>query len=530
LNIEIEKKDLLKLVGKDLSDTEIEEVLFSLKCESTIKDNDIVCEINPDRLDMVSVEGIARAIRGYLGLPLKKYEIGDSKVTISGESSIRPFFLAAVIDGVEMKDELVKSLMQIQEKLHATLGRNRAKVAIGVHDLDKIKGSIEYRDASAEETKFVPLQDTREMSLNQILTDHPKGKDYAHLLSGDKYPVFFDKEGPISFPPIINSERTKVTDTTRNLFIDITGTDQKAVEQGLNILLCNITERMGQIRTVRINREKHPKFEEKSKTIEKDEVNKIIGLEFDEVKIKECLDKMLYTTSVKGSKITVKIPVYRVDILHDVDIIEDVAIGYGYGNIKPIIPELATVGSLSEKETFTRKVREVMIGEGFQEFLNFVLTNRDNNFYKMNTNGDCIEILNPVSSEFSILRTWLTPSLLKSLITNQHVEYPQKIFEIGDTLLADTTMVRRIAGAISHDNANLTEIKSVAESVLREIGIKYDIKSFNHPSFIDTRCGEIFTNNVSIGFFGEIHPMVLEAFKIEKPVIVFEINLEGLTE
>jgi len=528
MNIEIEKNDLLKLIGKTLSDTEIEDVLFDLKCESTIKDNNIVCEINPDRLDMVSVEGIARAIKGYLKLPLKKYEIGDSKITITGESMIRPVFLAAVIENVKMTDELVKSLMQIQEKLHSTLGRNRVKVAIGVHDMDKINGSIEYRDASAEETKFVPLQDTREMNLKQILTDHPKGKDYAHLLSGDKYPVFFDKEGPISFPPIINSERTKVTDSTKNLFIDITGTDHKAVEQGLNILLCNIAERMGQIRTVRVNREKYPKFEEKSKTLEKDEINKMIGLEFDEIKIKECLDKMLYTTTVKGSKITVKIPVYRVDILHDVDIIEDVAIGYGYRNIKPILPDLATVGSLSKKEILTRKVREIMIGEGFQEFLNFVLTNRDNNFYKMNTNGDCVEILNPVSSEYSILRTWLTPSLLKSMIANQHVEYPQKIFEIGETVLADTTTIHRLSGAISHDNANLTEIKSTVESVLREIGLTYDIKSFKHPSFIDTRCGEIFVNNASIGFFGEIHPKVLEAFKIERPVIVFEINLEGL--
>jgi phenylalanyl-tRNA synthetase beta chain len=366
------------------------------------------------------------------------------------------------------------------------------------------------------------------MNLNQILTDHPKGKDYAHLLSGDKYPVFFDKEGPMSFPPIINSERTKVTDSTKNLFIDITGTDRKAVEQGLNILLCNVAERMGQIRTVRISREKYPKFEEKSMTIEKDEINKVIGLEFNEEKIKECLDKMLYTTTTKGSKITVKVPVYRVDILHDVDIIEDVAIGYGYGNIKPVLPDLATVGSLSEKEILTRKVRDIMVGEGFQEFLNFVLTNRDNNFYKMNTNGDCVEILNPVSSEYSILRTWLTPSLLKSLAMNQHVEYPQKIFEIGDTILADTTVVHRLAGAISHDNANLTEIKSITESVLREIGISYDIKSFKHSSFIDTRCGEIFANNVSIGFFGEVHPKVLEAFKIERPVIIFEISLEGI--
>ena len=528
MNIEIEKSDLLNLIGKTMTDTEIEDTLFNLKCEATIDNNAIVCEINPDRLDMVSVEGIVRAMKAYLGLPIKSYTLEDSKVSITGESIDRPVFLSAIIEGVEMTDELVKSLMQIQEKLHMTLGRDRAKVAIGVHDLDRIKPPIEYMDVNAEETRFVPLQESREMSLTQILVEHPKGKDYAHLLKGKNYPVFFDKEGPISFPPIINSERTKVTDSTKNLFIDITGTDRKAVEQALNILLCNITERMGKIKTVRVNREKSPKFEDKIITIEKEEVNKVIGLDLDEEGIKKCLEKMLYTVTVKGSKINVHIPPYRVDILHPLDIVEDVAIGYGYSNIAPILPDLATVGTLSKKETITRKIREIMIGSDFQEFLNFVLTNRENNFDKMNTDGNCVEILNPVSSEYSTLRTWLTPSLLKSLASNLHVEYPQRIFEVGDVVAADTTQTRKLAGAVSHDNANLTEIKSIIESVLKELGLVYNFRSFKHPSFIDTRCGEIFVDNISVGFFGEIHPKILEAFKLERPVIIFEMNIEGL--
>ncbi|MDD5416534.1 MAG: phenylalanine--tRNA ligase subunit beta [Candidatus Aenigmarchaeota archaeon] len=526
--VEIEKSDLLNLVGQSLSDDDLEDLLFKLKCEATISGENIICEINPDRLDMVSVEGIARAMKGYLGLPLKKYELQDSKLSLSGESQLRPAFLAAVIEGVEMSDQLVKSLMQIQEKLHATLGRNRAKVAIGVHDLDKIKGPVEYMDADAVETSFIPLQDSRTMNLNEILEKHPKGKDYAHLLTGNKYPVFFDKEGPISFPPIINSERTKVTEHTKNLFVDITGTDKKAVEQALNILLCNVAERMGTLKTVRINREKIPKLEEKTIMIEKEEPNKILGLELDEAGIKRCLDRMLYTVGIKGGRIIINVPVYRADILNNADIIEDVAIGYGYNNMEAVLPNLATIGSLSKKEILTRKVREIMIGEGFQEFLNFVLTNKENNFDKMSTSGQCVEILNPVSSEYSSLRTWLAPSLMKSLAANMHVEYPQKIFEVGDIVDLDTVPVRKLAGAVSHDNANLTEVKSLVESVLREIGLKYDIKSFKHPSFIDTRCGEIFIQGKAIGYFGEVHTRVLENWKLERPVIIFEISLEGL--
>ncbi|MBU3904699.1 MAG: phenylalanine--tRNA ligase subunit beta [Nanoarchaeota archaeon] len=530
--IEISKNDLIKLVGKEMSNGEIEDLLFNLKCEAEFVADNVSVEINPDRLDMVSVEGIARAMKAYLGLPAKELKIEDSKFTINGESEVRPIFLAAIVEGVEMTDELVKSLMQIQEKLHGSVGRDRKKVAIGVHDLDTIQGlAIEYHDV--DDITFVPLQETREMNIKQILNEHPKGKTYAHLLN-DSYPVFTDKEGVLSFPPIINSDRTKVTSKTKNLFIDVTGTDRKAVEQCLNIILTNIVERKGVIKTVKVNKEKFPKLNPSSIIITKEEINNLLGLELDETQIKSYLEKMLYTVKAKGGRITVSIPPYRSDILHPVDIIEDVAIGYGYDKFVPTVPKLATIGNLSEKEVFTRKVRETMIGFGFNEFLNFVLSSKENNFDNMLTGGEAVELVNPVSSEYSVCRTWITPSLVKVLSHNLHNEYPQKIFEVGDIVLFDnsketkTRTVRCLAGAISHDNANLTEIKSIVEGVLNEIGIKFDIKSINHPSFIPTRCGEIFVNTKSIGFFGELHPRVLEKWGLERSVISFEINLEGL--
>jgi phenylalanyl-tRNA synthetase beta chain len=243
---------------------------------------------------------------------------------------------------------------------------------------------------------------------------------------------------------------------------------------------------------------------------------------------------MRFDSKARGQKITVSIPGFRSDILHEIDIVEDVAVGYGYNKIEPTIPEISTIGSESEKEIFSRKIRELMIGLGFQETLNFILTNRENNFNKMSTSGESIEILNPVSSEYDICRTWLLPSLMKFLTSNKHLEFPQNVFEIGDVILLDneqetkTSTIRKLAGSMSYDEANLTKIKSIIESILNNLNLKYEIKPFNHPSFIDSRAGEIIVNEKSIGFFGEINPEILEKWGLERPTIAFEINVDDL--
>ena len=220
--------------------------------------------------------------------------------------------------------------MQIQEKLHDSIGRNRKKVAIGVHDFDKIKPPLVYRDV--DEETFAPLGETRTMSVKEILSEHPKGKDFAHLLK-DKYPMIYDKEGVISFPPVINSERTKLIENTKNLFIDVTGTDERAVNIALNILVCNITERSGKISTVKVSGKKTPELEPKEISIDIESIDKILGFGLNEKQITEILERMRYVVmKLKGGRLEVVIPPYRYDILHEIDIIEDIAIGYGYNN------------------------------------------------------------------------------------------------------------------------------------------------------------------------------------------------------
>jgi len=533
--LELSKNDLLNLLGRELSDEQIEETLFLIKIEAKIDGDKIECELNPDRPDLFSVEGIAREMKGFLGIEtgLKKYNVTDSNVILTKEKAeVRPYIGCGIIRNVELTDNLVKSLMQVQEKLHDSIGRDRKKVAIGVHDFDKIKPPLVYRDV--EEETFIPLGETREMSIKEILTQHPKGVAYAHLVK-DKYPLIYDKEGVISFPPIINSERTRVTENTKNLFLDVTGTDEKTVNSALNILACNIVERCGIIEAVKVSNKKLPSLEPVTKTIDIEYINKILGLELSEDEIVKIFELMRYGASKpRGGKITIYIPPYRSDILHNIDLVEDVAIGYGYNNLEPELPQLATIGKEADIEILTRKIRELVVGLGFQETLNFVLTNKENNFKKMNTSGEATELLNPTSSEYEICRTWILPSLMKVLASNKHRDYPQKVFEIGDCVILEegtetgTRTVRRLAGTISYDNANLTEIKSIVESILKNLDSKYSVKELNHPSFLETRCGQIIVDENPIGFFGEIHPQILQNWELEKPVIAFEINIEKI--
>lgn len=528
--IEIDKNDLLNLLGKQITDEDIEETLFLLKVETKFEGDKIECELNPDRPDMFSVEGIAREMKGFLGIEsgIRGYNVTGPEILLRKENEdVRPSIACAIIKDVILSDYLVKSLMQVQEKLHATIGRNRKKVAVGIHDFDKINPPLVYTDV--DEEKFVPLGMTEEMSINEILEKHPKGIEYANLVK-DRYPLIYDKEGVISFPPIINSDRTKVTENTRNIFIDVTGTDEKAVSQVLNILVCNIVERCGKIISVKTSNKVTPQLEPKEITLGVEDIDKVLGLGLTENDITNSLEKMRYSAKkMKGGKIVIEIPPYRSDILHSVDVIEDVAIGYGYNNIEPILPKVATIGGESDIEKLSRKIREIAIGLEFQEILNFVLTSKENNFTKMNTEGECVEILNPVSSEYNICRTWLLPGLLKIFSSNKHREYPQRIFEIGDCILLEdkeAKQIRKLACAISYDNANLTEIKSVVEALLNSLGYKYEIKNYNHPSFIETRCGKLIVDEKEVGFFGEIHPQVLDNFEVEKPVIAFEMEVD----
>ncbi len=534
-----DKQDLLNLVGRKLSDEKLEEIINSIKPNvEKITKNDIVVEHTADRPDLFGIEGLARAIKEYLGIKTKKFSIKKSNVKVKcSKIDYRPYIACAVVRNVKLNDYFIKSLMNIQEVLHETFGRKRKKVAIGIHDFDKIGHSIKYVGMKPE-TKIVPLGSRKEMSLKEVLEKNPKGKEYGHLVSSHKlWPIYIDSKGVFSFPPIINSDRTKVTDKTKNLFVELTGTDKKAVLQTLNIIVSNLAERNCKIETVQVSydgkKEITPVVKEETMDVSLEDANKLLGISLNEKKIVELLGKMGYDAKAGKNKITVNVPFYRSDILHPVDIIEDIAIAYGYNNFEPELPKVATIGKAHETEKLSSRIRNLITGLGFQEISRYVLTNTEKQFEKMrNKKEDVIELENPVSKEYSCMRKYLLPGFMEFIFSNMHHDYPQKIFEIGDVVRLDSKSEvgarneRKLCCSISDTKVSYEDISSVLDSFMKTFGISYMLKAVDHPSFIEGRSAEILVNGKEVGIVGEINPHVLTNWKIEMPVAAFEISVD----
>jgi len=539
--VSYDKKDLLKLIGKKLRDEKLEEVINSIKPEvEEISESEVRVEHYADRPDLFGIEGLARAIRFYLGIEkARDYRVSKPRVEVKVKKvPIRPFIACAIIRNIKLTDELIRSLMNIQEVLHETIGRKRKKVAIGVHDFDRIRPPITYTLASKSE-KMVPLGYSKEMTLKEILAKTQKGKEFAHLVKESiKLPVYRDRSGIFSLPPILNSERTRVRENTKNLFIEVTGIDKKSVNQTLNILVTNLVERKCKVEGVWVKygrrKEITPNLKGEKFEIDEEVVKKVLGIEIRKREIVKLLEKMGHKP-IKGKKLRVIIPSYRVDILHPIDLVEDIAIAYGLNNFSPELPNVFTIGKAHPIEEFGEKIRKLMIGFGFTEVMRPVLTSMRNQFDLMEIERKgAIEVQNPVSEEYTCLRTWLLPSLMQVLAANKHVEYPQRIFEIGEVVVqavdeeVGSKTKMKLAGAIAHSKASFSEVKSIVESLLRNLGVKYEIREISPPYFIEGRVGEIIVNKEKIGEFGEINPKVLTNWELEMPVASFEIDLDRL--
>ncbi|MFW6117212.1 MAG: phenylalanine--tRNA ligase subunit beta [Thermoproteota archaeon] len=539
-----------KFVGQYLTIEEMEQVLPWIGCDIEERGIDYLkVEFNPNRIDFSSYAGIARAFQGIKkwkkGIP--RYPVHKSDIILKIDESVqevRPYMLSAVVKDIQLDGAAVKELMEIQEDLHWGIGRDRKKASIGVHDLDRVTPPLTYLAANPEETKFIPLNKREEMTLQEILQKHEKGRAYSHLIDwASKYPLLIDKKGrALSMPPIINSQLTKIEPRTKNLFLDVTGPDIKAVEQSLNVLATALADMGGTIQTVEVKYPDRtivsPKLTSQKMKLRPSYVNKLLGLKLTEEKIIECLEKCrLKTKKIKGEALEVEIPAYRIDILHEVDLVEEVAIGYGYYRLKPTRPETVTTGSLHETSRLGNLIRQTMIGLGFTEVMNFMLTNEDLQYKKMKIKpGEHIRIENPSSSEYNIGRTKLLPSLMKNLKDNRHRSFPQRIFEISDVIQVNmeeecqSQRIRHLSGVSSHPTASFTEIKSTGEALLTDLGFSvWKMKPKTHPSCIEGRVATINLNNRNIGFLGEIHPQVLNNFELENPVVGFEINIEKLT-
>jgi phenylalanyl-tRNA synthetase beta chain len=431
--------------------------------------------------------------------------------------------------------------MEMQEDLHWGIGRDRRKASIGVHNLDHVEPPFTYTTGDPTTSKFVPLEKTTEMTLKEILESHEKGKAYRHLVDwAPRYPLLIDKKGRVlSMPPIINGELTRVNSLTRNLFIDVTGPDVNAVAKSMNVLVTALADMGGSIESVQIEYSNRtivsPDLRPQQMKLRTSYANKLLGLKLSEAQTIQSLRKCRLDAKRLGKELLeVSIPPYRIDILHEVDLVEEVAIGYGYFNLKPTEPTTVTTGKQHETEEAANHVRQIMIGLGFIEVMNFILTNEVNQYEKMRKDsGKKVTLANPISAEFSIARDDLLPSLMKNLADNRHESYPQRIFEVSDVITikekAETRSDRKlhVAAVSSHPSANFTEIKSYTEALLVNLGLTgWKIKEAQHSSFLEGRSAAIHIKRGKIGILGEIHPEVLNNFELENPTSAFEINLK----
>lgn len=520
-------RDRLPMIGADLKKAEKGE-------------DELSFEFFPDRPDLYSVEGIARALKAFLDIQpgFTDYSADESDVRVIVDPSVkavRPYIWSAIVEGLTFDDPLIRSMMDLQEKLHLTLGRDREKVAIGIHDIGAVDAPFTYKAVGPGEVKFHPLQGTREMTPAEILTEHDKGRAYAFVLEGKaRYPLIVDKNGQVlSMPPIINGTATEVTEDTKDIFVDCTGTDINALKYSVNILTAALADRGGHTRTVTIERDgttlKAPELDARTMKLGIEYANRWLGTSLRGDQMAACLSKLGHGASVDGDALSVQVPSYRGDILHPVDLAEDVAIGHGYEQFGHTFPSASTFGVGDPLVAFAARIRPVLIGLGYFEVSTLSLSNEEEQYTALGLDAETktLRILNPVTEMHTLVRTSLLPSLLGILRKNKHRELPQKIFETGDVVFG-TTNRKMLGGVAIHAKAGFTEAKSIMLSLSTALGVSCEISSAEHPAYLPGRCATVRTASQDIGIFGEVHPRTIDAFELKYPVIAFELDIEGL--
>jgi phenylalanyl-tRNA synthetase beta chain len=507
-------------------------------------------EYNPNRVDFCSYSGVARAYRGLMGWEtgMPNFKVKQGNITLTVDKSVaevRPYVVSAVVRDLNVDYEAIRELMEMQEALHWMVGRDRKKASIGVHNLDAVKPPFSYVTCAPNEIRFVPLDKTEEMTPQEVLEKHEKGMAYKSEVDwASRYPLIVDRNGDVlSFPPIINGELTRVVEGTRNLFIDVTGTEMNAISRSLNVLVTALADMGGTIESVPVEYSDQvlvtPDLTPQKMKLRVDYSNERLGLNFSAAQTIEALQKSrLDAKKVEKGVLDVTIPAYRTDILHEIDLVEEVAIGYGYYNLIPTIPATVTTGKQHRVSEVAADVRQIMVGLGFVEALNFILANEVDHYQKMRRKAEnLVTLANPVSTEYSIIRNDLLPSLMRNLADNKHQLFPQQIFEVSDAITlnekSESRTEQRIhaAAVSSHPTANFTEIKSILEALLMNLGLKkWTVKEAEHPSFLQGRAATVSFKGTELGVVGEIHPEVLNNFELENPTGAFEIDLQTIVD
>ena len=546
------RKELEKRVGK--IDAKLEKLITDMGTPvEEITDEIVEVEVFPNRPDLLSLENFARAVNQFNGKEkIAKFKIlppeKNYKVIIDKSvKCVRPHSVCAIIKGLKFNDAKIKDIVNLQEKLHNSIGRKRKKVAIGVYPLDKISLPIRFEGRKNEDIKFLPLEADREMTPRQILKNHPTGKEYAHLLDNkDIYPVFIDAENQIlSMPPIINSEKTgRINEKTRDIFIECSGHNLIYLKKCLNILLASISSNGGKIYSMDIIDKKDrnfisPNMSSENLKFKLSDIEKTLGISLKEKDVVKYLARMGIGCKNDKESLIAEIPCYRTDILHWIDLTEEIAIAYGYDNFVPKIPEISTIAEEDAFDKGRRVIGQILAGLGLLECSGYHLTTKKN-IKKMHFDfNDFIEV-EASKTERNVLRCDLMTNLLQIISENSDAIYPQKIFEIGRIFSRETESSKlevsetgvlekeKIAIAMIDEKMGFTEMKQILDYLFKMLGIEYILENIEDSNYIIGRCGKVIVNEVEVGRIGEIAPRVLRNWKIRMPVVGCELDLSEI--
>ena len=512
-----------------------------------------------NRPDLWSCEGMARQVRIKLQGKPSSYPFFKSRHrpkrrlhVAPGLEEVRPYVAACAAIGYGVTEVGLAQLIQTQEKLGELFGRKRHTISIGVYQLPQIVFPVTYALVKPDEARFTPLGFEEKLSLGEILAVHPKGIEYGPIIAGhERVPLLRDGEGQVlSLPPIINSREigeVKVGD--QKLFVEVTGTDLLMVILTLNILAANLADRGATIEAVevvypyktRLGKTVRTPFDfGQARVIPIKTIESALGQRLGSEEVCRALSAYGYEARSAGNKVSVKPPPYRNDQMHAVDVVEDVAISRGYGAFTPLMPSQFTVGSLSRVEQVSDRVRDLMVGVGFQEIISNILSSRQELCDRMRLTGTAweqlLEVDNVMSQSVACLRQWITPSLLRVESASTRAFYPHRLFEVGEVAVLDPTddqgsrTVLTLGALVTHANANFSEIHSCLDLLLYYLGYPYTLEPIHHPSFLGGRAGQIISQSKAVGLIGELHPEVLEQWQVGMPGVVFELSVDTLAE
>ena len=566
--IEVNEQLFFSLLGTCPDAAELEAILPTAKAEldgwdqesGKAEDRTIKIELNDtNRPDLWSTAGLARQLRTHRLKAVPDYKffvpLGESRKTAyrvevqESVRQVRPYLAGFVAKGIAVTDAMLRDLIQTQEKLAWNFGRKRRTVSIGLYRPSVISWPVHYKGVDPDAVSFVPLQETRSMTLRHILSEHPKGKEYAFILQDkDVHPLLLDDEGKVlSYPPIINSAdlgAVLVGDT--ELFIEVTGGDYPSVALTASIMACDLSDMGFAIENVEVKYPYEtpfgkivvfPSYFQEGTKVSLEQIRKLLGLDMSLEEARAAAESMGSKASIEGDFIAVKPAEYRNDFLHPVDIIEDVLIGIGMKNFPPERPRDFTIGRLSAIEQFSRKAKLTLVGIGYQEMIyNYLGSGRDY-IERMGIPPETvIKISNPMSENFEYVRNSPLPGLLGTESMSVKAPYPHRTFEVGKVAIKAPlenygVSTKQFIGFLNtHAEADYNESASHVATLMFYLGKEYSVKEAFDPRFILGRQAEVWSRGKRIGVFGEVHPAVLESFGVAVPSAGGELDLDSLLE